>query len=39
MDKHNQHREFIPAAMKARIAVFSIRIGMVRISFESHAGA
>ena len=39
MDLYNQRRELFSAAMQGRIAVFSIRIGMIRISVESHAGA
>jgi hypothetical protein len=39
MEFRNDRREQFSSAMQARVVAFSIRIGMIRITFEQHAGA
>jgi hypothetical protein len=39
MESRNDRREQFLSVMQACAVAFSIRIGMIRITFEQHAGA
>ena len=39
MEFRNDRRELFSSAMQAFAVAFSIRIGMIRITLEQHAGA
>jgi hypothetical protein len=39
MEFRNDRRELFSSEIQACVVAFSIRIGMIRITFEQHAGA